>query len=846
MNLTLHHFLKEFRYLRWRWLAFMMLLAFEMAVNLEWVLPMRVGVPQAAWMAYLPVVVLLAGLSLLLSCPEDRPGSDRSFISTRPMPVRDYWLARVGVWLLLIVLPVVLQNMLYLMLSCRPSADVLRGGWERLACAAGFSAWMLPALVLWRRSEIWKALLTLGLIVFVASSALDVIASRGWRFYPSYSQEWPGLAAGWMLFGLLSAALAFGHLRCGWPFRRRVALASVVAVLSLLTARLWILTKPPITAQNQELVQKLAPGLQVEFDLGTARYTGVEKSFGPSLRGNPMTKTSDPTVHVVLQPKRSTLHQSDRTSHAEEKSKLPGAWSSHDSPQAEVFRGNQVLRDLFPRGTLFFPHDEYFPKWTLGDQSLTPLAVFPKPHPQLDEPLSIQTEYAVEWFQREKAIEIPLVSGAAGHCDEMHWEILRISPEQGPKPGAVTVSLRTEYRGAENGHAILLHLPNEKLVRLDPSKTTITSQRGDKTGWSRSIQELKWEHITHHADGAPTGVDLSSARLILLRSRYLGRSQLAWKFPEIRLRDIPEDWNRDIQWHAADALYRGRELKAFQERMATLTPPTAASTEKEARRYAFDLFSAGSLTRAVYSYAAHPQIAQAFEPLGKHHLPLMLDLRSIYWPGWSNKPPNSLLERYVTEQQRDTLISRAPQSNMLADLVVKKGWAEEARQRLQKQMLDSPVLPSGAVELLLAWKDDPDVIARLLKEARNDFQGDIIYSLDKRPETKAQIERVVKETFDELVPIRDSVRALRELERAAEFGSAEAFEWSLRFLGMVGDTGGQLRDQFFLYPNLLNADGSKYDYSKTPGHERWPLFRRLKVSDFVYVPEKRAWRFLKP
>jgi hypothetical protein len=31
-----------------------------------------------------------------------------------------------------------------------------------------------------------------------------------------------------------------------------------------------------------------------------------------------------------------------------------------------------------------------------------------------------------------------------------------------------------------------------------------------------------------------------------------------------------------------------------------------------------------------------------------------------------------------------------------------------------------------------------------------------------------------------------------------------------------------------------------------PEHERRPFFRRLKVSDFVYVPEKRAWRFLKP
>ena len=86
MSFTLHHFRKELRYLWWRWLAFLALLGFALAVNLEWLLPIRAGKPSPQWLEYLPVVVLLAGLSLLLSCPEDKPGSDRSFMSTRPLP----------------------------------------------------------------------------------------------------------------------------------------------------------------------------------------------------------------------------------------------------------------------------------------------------------------------------------------------------------------------------------------------------------------------------------------------------------------------------------------------------------------------------------------------------------------------------------------------------------------------------------------------------------------------------------------------------------------------------------------------------------------------------------------
>ena len=42
---------------------------------------------------------------------------------------------------------------------------------------------------------------------------------------------------------------------------------------------------------------------------------------------------------------------------------------------------------------------------------------------------------------------------------------------------------------------------------------------------------------------------------------------------------------------------------------------------------------------------------------------------------------------------------------------------------------------------------------------------------------------------------------------------------------------------------MLAADGSDFWKKRMPDHERWPLFRRLKVSDFEYLPEQRAWKF---
>jgi hypothetical protein len=699
-------------------------------------------------------------------------------------------------------------------------------------------------LGLWQRREVWKLLLTLALTLFVASKLLDVATADSGTI--SFYQTWPMLALGWGVFALLSSALVWRHLTHGYSFRRRLALTSLAGLLGLLAARFGSWGDSPPVSQDAALVQKLAPNLQPAFDLAEARFEGAEQSFGPLLRGKLQAITGMKDVHVVLRPISSVFTQAGSSRHVESAENHPYRPSAYFTPQWEVYRGNQVLSGFFPKSTLFMPNDEYMPKWTLNDQPLTPLAAFSEPHPQFDELLGIETDFMVDWFQRDLALEMPVVANASAECDEVRWKILRVSPAEGPKPGALTLFLHQEslaHWDAENGQAILLHLPAQRLVRLEPTKQTIVSQRGDHTGWRHSLLEVTWSNILNHADGEPTGVDLAAARLILLRSRFLGQSRTSWKSPEIRLADIPSNWGNELRWDESEVLYRGRETKAFQERVATLNPPSAESSEKEARRYVYDLFSAASGTRAVYSNGSHLQITQAFEPLGRHHLPLMLELRSHEWPGWSNKPPNNLLEGFVNEDQREALVERAPSHAMLADLVVRKGWAEVAK-RHKPRLLASPVLPPGAKALLLAWKDDPEVAARLMQEARHDFHGEIIHALDKKPETRPQIETVVKEEFEDTVLLMQSMQSNRSVECAAEFGSVEAFELCLRWLGLDGDAGREVSGP--PYPSLLKADGSRFWDKRMPEHERRPFFRRLKVSDFVYVPEKRAWRFLKP
>ena len=442
MNPIIHHFRKEFAYLRLRWFGFLALLGFDLAVNLEWLLSMRAGVATPGWLAFLPVVVLLSGLSLLLSSPEDRPGTDRSFISTRPLTAQAYWMSRVLIWLMLIVLPVVLQNGLYLVVSGRPIEDVMRGMWERLCFAAGFSGWLLPALALWRKNEVWKALLLVGLVLVAASKALDISTAAVFG-YLSYYQQWPGLAAGWALFGILSAGIAWRHLQSGWRFRNRLLMSVSAAILGLLLARFWVLGTPEATAQDQALVRELSPKLKVDIPLNTTRFHGFERYGDFAFTATPETATGTQGVHVAMSVIASEVGQGNVKTNTRVSSVL-ARWTSFDSPQSQVYRGDTNLRDFFPSGTLFLTFLQY-PKWS-QEGSYWSVAHFEAPYPAADKPLHITSHFNMEWYQRDLAIDLPVKVGAKGWCEDARWEILGIAPASGPQPGALTIRLRIETR----------------------------------------------------------------------------------------------------------------------------------------------------------------------------------------------------------------------------------------------------------------------------------------------------------------------------------------------------------------------------------------------------------------
>lgn len=844
MKFVIHHFRKEFRYLRFRWLGYLALLLFEMAVYLEWLVPIRPGVPSPDWIGFLPALVLVSGLSLLISCPEDRPGSDRSFISTRPMPLRAYWLSRLLVWMLLIILPALVQNALYLFLSDRPFGEILQKTGERFVSVAGYTAALIPALALWRRNEIWKAVLILVPSLFLVSKLLNYLiyefGTAGY-FYPHSMQL---TALGWGLFALLTGAVVWRHLDQALSFRKRILLTIFAGVLGLCFSRIDSFGDPLPDPKNLELVHELAPDLEVDFDLEEANFEGTKRDFGPSFRGHAPEVSNGPGVHVTLHSQKSHFYQNGKTLVAETEEKH--SYRGWYSPAEEVHRGDMVLSEFFPKDTLFLPFNENMPRWSMNEQALTNLATFSDEHPDFEEPVVIETDFLVDWFQRDLAMEIPLREDATADTDGLRWKLLRISPAEGPDPGNLTIYLHRETRNFKDrgtGHTVLLHLADQQIVRLEPAQQKVYSARAAKTGWMRSQVELTWNHVFNHADGEPTGVDLSQAKLILLRSRFLGRSEASWKSPEFRLADLPSTWGDELSWNQERALYQGREKKAFLERVETLTPPTESSSPEEARRYAYDVFQAASVTNAVYKQWIHKDIAESFKPLGEHHLPTLLALRAHIWPGWTNRPPNSLLKNYVTDEQKDVLVERALENARVADIVVEKDWSEAAKELHSEQIYGAPALDDAKRTLLLDWIDDPAAANRLLEHAPHDFHGYITQELAKNPETRDEVAAIVEEEFEDTLFLLSSLRAGRKVQRAADFGSERAFALCLRWLSLDGD----IPRAYPPYPTILETDGSDFWRSKrVPSHERRSFFRKLKVSDFTYMPEERAWKFKQP
>jgi hypothetical protein len=273
MSLTLHHFRKEFRYLRWRWFGFLAVLALDLALQMEWVLPMRAvegghnaGVNVSYEILMMVLLWMVAWWFMLSVSPEDGASGGRCYALTRPISRVSYWTARLLVWLLLVMLPLMLECAVYLWLNGRPWSDVALGMAERAWAVGSMTLWLLPLPLLlrgWERyAVIVLAVFSLerwnGQVLWVVFKMLHLVYDRpqvGMEFGRSVQAAW--------LVGILMPVLVVWHQRR--PFGRVARMCAVACLLLLYqgvaVSPLFIegYEKP----RDQELVSKLTAGREV-------------------------------------------------------------------------------------------------------------------------------------------------------------------------------------------------------------------------------------------------------------------------------------------------------------------------------------------------------------------------------------------------------------------------------------------------------------------------------------------------------------------------------------------------------------------------------------------------------
>lgn len=840
MNLILHHFRKEFCYLRLRWFAFLLLLGFDLAVNLEWVFAPQWGEQAPTWIGFIPIVAAFAALSME-GCPEDRPGNDHRFIGTRPLPRRTYWLAVLLAGLVLIVVPAALQNGLYLLLSSRPLADVLRGMGERAFFIIGLGLWMLPMRALTLEREKW---LTGGLALIIAIVGvfwlpllLQLIDEDAPRF------DLP--PSSWM-HATLTLAVALSLL--AWVNDRRplsplVRIGSMALLLmgALLLCLYWPMRTAPLENRDPARVAALAPEFRPTIHAEEVSYH--EWARTPDSTGSLYLRSrihpAAPGIHVALTPKGARVEQGATVTDDQWES-----WRNPSRVDENLRRVDSNLAALFPEHTLFVQQPETQTRWTgVWNSSSNPFAGL-SPAFDHEQAVKVQAHFCADWWQREKLLDSACVAGTTASAADVSWTLVEALPNQlmgeknalVPKRGAFSVRLRLHARRHwDHGvaTAFILHSPQRRLAWVGQVER-LHDVRGGGTGLERQTLTLGWQDILNYADGEDAKVDPAQLRLVLISGRHLGESTWTWHAPPLVPRDHSSESN---QRQIPGMIHAGGDRNSFRERMASLKAPTAQSSEAEVSRYLYDVVMATQSDWGSNSEATKQDEEAALTPLFEHHLAYLLDVNALRA---GDSVAEKLMLKHLTEGHRDAVIQHLEKSPHLIRVVLQRGWAEAARAYWHERLMRSTHLPHEFIPLLIAWGDAASM-DRIVTAMSYRLDSSHFDEVPRPPELMARLRPLADGQFRASTPFANAMtESSRALKTAADFGNVTAMELCLRQLALDGKA-----DCFNSpLPHLLDGQEKRIWMSYEEPESNTKLFRHRVVGNFEYVPEKLAWRVL--
>ncbi|MBK8091058.1 MAG: hypothetical protein IPK32_03415 [Verrucomicrobiaceae bacterium] len=588
MNLTLHHSLKD---LRWLWPRVVVLLAalvFDYAVQMEWLWPMSsrptISFPAALW----SVPMWIIAWWVLLSVPPEDGGL--AFRSTRPVSRLHYWLSRILTGAVAVMLPMVIENAAVLLAYGRPWADVGRGVLETGLAVAVSMLWLLPAGTLFRG---WEKYVALVLFIYCGFDGGPTWIFK-WLHMP-YREAWMFM---WYdssltlrssaIAGVLVLLFAFLHSRRPIGRLMRLAVPVVMGMIWTLPAMFPSFPSAIEAAQDEALVKKLTQDrvVRVEADRVVVNKGGK----GLELKTRIEFGELPPGIVPVWQVEKRRMMQDGK--------ELPDL--------------AEVRLDSFSDATDI----AYLPFWKpLVDHVPGAWAADTLTNARLDgrtrlatlslkvdalKPITMELELSAQWARLRELGRMPLKNGAVIRTPQSEIEVLEVIAGMDNRGNerrvALTLKLRERHVTFGRRNAVFPFMPHlclyapEKRLLWQQASDGARFERGTNHGWSTFHREITFLYGVLELGTGVTKENLEQQELIWIGGEFLGSSRHEVKVENVVL---GEQWREKDQWPKMPvSLTPKNPREAFLEHVKSIPQPAETATKAEVERYIAAVYAA--------------------------------------------------------------------------------------------------------------------------------------------------------------------------------------------------------------------------------------------------------------
>lgn len=814
--------------------------------------------------ALLGCVVMILLMIAAFSSLSDSPARPEGYLATRPLHPRDWLAGKVLFVVVWVGLPPVAQEFLHLLLCGFTPGVAFHAGLERALywLPIGLAAMGLGSLSLTTR-EVVAFFAGSVFVLWLSGVAIVLLFQK--LSESGLPPEFADLGMGTRLLVFLwtvgVALLVMGavSLRRHWSCGRRFAgaVSAGLAGLALAFACGWDLfaLQPPLTARQIE--KPTAAQIQIP-----ARSLQLSRFHDNTLEGRTRF-TASCRVQAEPMPAGCVLDWRVREAalrHAggESVSRFEGrpslsvfSWSSGYRLDDLSAMASQLPADLV-LGVRNSVSLQPAPRFGLGS--------FRVPDSLAGQPCSLSLVAEGLLFRWEKVAELNLAEGASTRDESGEWILVSFHDLQGPfnvRLARRQVSLRTSRNQSTRAgqsrlteeYDFLLEVPARQKVLLQSHRAFGSPRSARLTAYPGSVFHLNFSGEEHQPQPGilprlNDGV-VDPPKLLVFRKIYLGKVEKTWESPAF----LPDEV---LRTGAVSQVPSGPGISRaeFFRRCQTLKVPRAeGSTRAEVGRYV-----AECLSLMATAYNPNDAIEVLKDPMARlvaGHLPLFIDLLETQ-QSYGKWLLMQVLQCGVTEVQKPEIIAALRRNPDLAEILLARGWVEEARAELLGLLNGPRQLPRSCWRAL-AWLEEPETYPLLLQELELNPSVSLYELFRTLPGLSEALDATVNRISQRMTHAgwgRTGARIVGDdwvlrlypgLETCVRHGNIEAFQTAFElFLGRPPNQRHQATQLLqFLRNNIALPVLAGYGYWNDERLARW--LEERKAADFNFDPVRRRF-----